>query len=1066
MNIASHPFRPLLALVMLLAVCVPQSAWAWGGSGTSSSPYTISTAADMQKFANIVGGTGGESRNVAACAKLTADIALTGTWTAMGTSSTPFTGTFDGQGHAITGLNLTGSANQGLFGCINGATIKNFTLAGTVTASGDNVGSVVGYAKGASSILDVASSASITMTAAKSHLGGIAGNIEGSTAVKGCTYSGTMNVGSSTDSNGGIVGFANASCSGTIQYSFCQGTITTTGSGPVMGGILGYTNDESKNFGGVKNCYSCATLTYSGSDKYVNAIVGRIRATASTTENNTYLEGTAARPCNTDGPTIPATNRSITINAEADHGTVSQTYINPTSTTVTQVCFEAFPDNGYHFKCWTGPDYNSVITFELTKNVSATAWFDKNSYTITALSNNEAYGAAFVADVDGSFAHQTTRLFNENVWLYAMAYPEAHFTHWNDDNPNATRSVGVKGDKTYTAYFEPHTYGDWIVDKRATCGESGLRHRECTYPGCNGVQEEYTHVDHNFVLLKDAQGNPVWDWDDDFYTARLKLVCTNDASHTKYVWTDTNGQITNAITTPATCGHEGVRTYTATVEYEGVTYTSTRTVSIPALTHDYQVVRDAKGNPVWEWDGFTQATLLVACKHDATDTRNIVVTGDAITNAITTAATCENEGVRTYSARATHNGVTYTGTKTEPLPAIGHDYHVATDGHGNGVFYWSDDFSVAFLKMECSHNRDHESSLEATGDAITVIRNLPTCDTSGEIIYKATLTYEGVTYSREAREFPPALAPGEGHHMDEYGRCTVCGLQGRAVYLDGTLTFYYDNKYHEGKTYTLNTGNADPDWRTHRSYIKNVVFDKRFADARPVSCKSWFSECTQLEDITGIEYLNTEAVTDMQYMFYNCSNLKLSELRFDTRKVKNMYYMFGNCYALETLYLNFYTPEVENMAYMFYGCKNLQTLRFLQANTSKVKNFSCMFQYCYHLATLELSDSFTMESMEKGGKALMFFQCGSSVDGGGLVKNVNKASVRRQLSTDTDFVTMHFPGNRVLTINDVYTLRENILIDYWTDLQEWNYDSNADGVPTILDLVRLIDKLKGAATTE
>lgn len=1065
MNIASHPFRPLLALVMLLAVCVPQSAWAWGGSGTSSSPYTISTAADMQKFANIVGGTGGETRNVAACAKLTADIALTGTWTAMGTSSNPFTGTFDGQGHAITGLNLTGSANQGLFGCINGATIKNFTLAGTVTASGDNVGSVVGYAKGASSILDVASSASITMTAAKSHLGGIAGNIEGSTAVKGCTYSGTMNVGSSTDSNGGIVGFANASCSGTIQYCFCQGTITTTGSGPVMGGILGYTNDESKNFGGVKNCYSCATLTYSGSDKYVNAIVGRIRANAATTTDNTYLEGTAARACNTDGPSIPESNKAISISPGASHCTINQTYINPTSTTATQIRLEAIPDHGYYFSGWDADVTGPVLICGLTKNVNRTAYCYEDNFTISVRSDNDDYGTAYVLDEVGHYVDQVTKRYNSSATLIAYARSGYHFTRWSDGSTMATHGIKVSDNKTYTAYFEPHTYGEWIEDKRATCGERGLQHRVCTH--CGDEQSKYTYESHVFVPLKDAQGNPVWEWGDDLYEAKMLLVCKNDASHTSVVWAETaRGQITNAITTPATCGHEGVRTYTATVEYEGVTYTSTRTVSIPALTHDYQVVRDAKGNPVWEWDGFTQATLLVACKHDATDTRNIVVTGDAITNAITTAATCENEGVRTYSARATHNGVTYTGTKTEPLPAIGHDYHVVTDGHGNGVFYWSDDFSVASLQMECSHNRDHESSLEATGDAITVIRNLPTCDTSGEIIYKATLTYEGVTYSREAREFPPALAPGEGHHMDEYGRCTVCGLQGRAVYLDGTLTFYYDNKYHEGKTYTLNTGNADPDWRTHRSYIKNVVFDKRFADARPVSCKSWFSECTQLEDITGIEYLNTEAVTDMQYMFYYCSNLKLSELRFDTRKVKNMYYMFGNCYALETLYLNFYTPEVENMAYMFYGCKNLQTLRFLQANTSKVKNFSCMFQYCYHLATLELSDSFTMESMEKGGKALMFFQCGSSVDGGGLVKNVNKASVRRQLSTDTDFVTMHFPGNWVLTINDVYTLREKILSDYWTDLQEWNYDSNADGVPTILDLVRLINKLKGAATTE
>ncbi len=96
---------------MLALLSVPQNLWAWGGQGTSGAPYTISTANDLVKFADIVNGTNGATRNVAAWGKLTADINLNNAaWTAMGSSANPYTGTFDGQGHKITGLNLTATA--------------------------------------------------------------------------------------------------------------------------------------------------------------------------------------------------------------------------------------------------------------------------------------------------------------------------------------------------------------------------------------------------------------------------------------------------------------------------------------------------------------------------------------------------------------------------------------------------------------------------------------------------------------------------------------------------------------------------------------------------------------------------------------------------------------------------------------------------------------------------------------------------------------------------------------------------------------------------------------------
>lgn len=127
---------PLLRklFVLLTVMLASQSAWALGGTGESTNPYTIATAQDMKAFANK--DNAGEPN---AWGKLTADIVLTGTWTPMGSSTSPYTGTFDGQGHKITVLSINATADDaGFFGYVNGATIKNFTLAGSVTSSNHN----------------------------------------------------------------------------------------------------------------------------------------------------------------------------------------------------------------------------------------------------------------------------------------------------------------------------------------------------------------------------------------------------------------------------------------------------------------------------------------------------------------------------------------------------------------------------------------------------------------------------------------------------------------------------------------------------------------------------------------------------------------------------------------------------------------------------------------------------------------------------------------------------------------------------------------------------------------
>ena len=167
----------------------------------------------------------------------------------------------------------------------------------------------------------------------------------------------------------------------------------------------------------------------------------------------------------------------------------------------------------------------------------------------------------------------------------------------------------------------------------------------------------------------------------------------------------------------------------------------------------------------------------------------------------------------------------------------------------------------------------------------------------------------------------------------------------------GTLTFSYKGFKPEG-AYELNEGGNTPEWISKNSYVKKVVFDASFANARPTSCYMWFYGCSNLTTIEGIEYFNTENVTNMRNMFGHCESLKSLDLtNFNTENVENMSFMFRDCYALKSLDLSsFNTAKGTSMSRMFYICKALTTIyasdKFV---TNKVTNGNDMFYGCEKL---------------------------------------------------------------------------------------------------------------------
>lgn len=176
----------------------------------------------------------------------------------------------------------------------------------------------------------------------------------------------------------------------------------------------------------------------------------------------------------------------------------------------------------------------------------------------------------------------------------------------------------------------------------------------------------------------------------------------------------------------------------------------------------------------------------------------------------------------------------------------------------------------------------------------------------------------------------------------------------------GTLTFHRSGTKPVGDNiYELQYGNRQ-DWNDHAAEIQKVVFKAGFRDETHTRCSKWFSGCTNLTSIEGIENLNTSNVKYMNEMFGQCSNLETLDLsHFNTEKVGNMSNMFNGCTKLRDLNISsFNTENVTNMYGMFYGCSSLDSLDLSHFNTRNVRKdgMNYMFNGCSSLSYLNVSN--------------------------------------------------------------------------------------------------------------
>ena len=257
----------------------------------------------------------------------------------------------------------------------------------------------------------------------------------------------------------------------------------------------------------------------------------------------------------------------------------------------------------------------------------------------------------------------------------------------------------------------------------ATCTEAGkiTYTATVTFEGKDYTDtktEEVAALGHNY-------GEPTWNWskgDDGSYTAIATFTCDRCKDVQKVVAT-----VGDPVETKATCTEAGKITYTATAAFNGKDYTNTKEKAIKAIGHKY-------GEPTWNWTKGENNTYTATATFTCANDEKHVETVDAKVTEKSDGATCTEAGKITYTAKVTFEGKDYTGTKTEEVAALGHDYKVSEkDG-----WKWTADKEKGYTAVAtfvCSRCKDSD---DVTADVVKEDKN-------SQIIYKATAKYTDET---------------------------------------------------------------------------------------------------------------------------------------------------------------------------------------------------------------------------------------------------------------------------------------------------------------------------------
>lgn len=478
---------------------------------------------------------------------LTADIDLatyTGTkaQAPIGNSTTAFTGTFDGQGHTVSGIDLSGGSMTGFFGKVQGATIRNLTVNGNVKGTAAAVGGLIGYGivpltiencvnrihvsgkdrsagfvgsvdltKANSSLIvrncknygEISSSAGV-------HIGGFFGRLyktgNSPLEITDCANYGKV---SGRCMAGGLVGRYESGKASTVGETVITGfanygDITTTGEdgssmhGGHAGGMAGlFTNNAGADVN-ISVIYNKGTIRTEGG-KYAGGIVGYYRSYKTTASlSDAFNEGSVYSVTGSVGGVIGAAN-----GADVAHK-LSRLY------NAGEVTFGA------------GSQYvGAVVGANAAKAAPlASAFYSTKAVEVT----EEVRNVTETIVTPASTIDENKALFPElaaasDTWMITTAGAELRVFHVHNFVDGACTACGEVDQASCK-----HEFGEWKVVKPATATKDGEKVRTCKKCGYAETETiRHTCEYHQWLPTEDGYKCVVCDETAETLTAPITL---------------------------------------------------------------------------------------------------------------------------------------------------------------------------------------------------------------------------------------------------------------------------------------------------------------------------------------------------------------------------------------------------------------------------------------------------------------------------------------------------------------------------------------------------------------
>ena len=198
----------------------------------------------------------------------------------------------------------------------------------------------------------------------------------------------------------------------------------------------------------------------------------------------------------------------------------------------------ATPNYGYHFTHWNDGITINPRTITLTQDTSFTAYFERNSYTVTVAANNNTMGQVYGGD---------TTLYLDSITFGATPNYGYRFTRWQDYNTDNPRTVQVTEDKTYTAYFGYDQFTLTVQSDNTTQG----------YVSGGG---SYNYLSNRTITATPNYGYHFTHWNDGVMENTRTITLTQDTSFTAFF-------APNQYTLTVNAGEHGTVTGSGTYDY-------------------------------------------------------------------------------------------------------------------------------------------------------------------------------------------------------------------------------------------------------------------------------------------------------------------------------------------------------------------------------------------------------------------------------------------------------------------------------------------------------------------